>query len=141
MADVPAYAAGVGLALHVPFNLLFIHVLGWGYLGAAVATIMFQAIQPLLILFYLFGTTAGRNRLMRQIGAQTVGRTSLSECLGTEMRMAVTSISGVVEYVALAVPGVIVVSEWWASEWAIFLSGRLSPAALGAMTLYQSINR
>lgn len=45
MADVPAYAAVLGLVLHIPFNLFFINYLGMGYLGCAVATVCFQAIQ------------------------------------------------------------------------------------------------
>lgn len=40
-------------------------------------------------------------------------------------------------------PGIIIISEWWASEISIFLSGGLAPSpelALGGMTLYQSLN-
>lgn len=143
MADVPAYAAGVGLALHIPFNILFIYWLDWGYLGAAAATIVFQAVQPALILFYLFATMAGRERVLKNTVAAAVGRTCLSSRMGAEIKLAITSISGLVEYVALAIPGVISISEWWASELAIFWSGRLQPQpeiALGAMTLYQSLN-
>jgi MATE family multidrug resistance protein len=43
----------------------------------------------------------------------------------------------------LALPGIVIISEWWASETAIFLSGRLSPnpeETLAGMTIYQSIN-
>ena len=141
MADVPAYAAGVGLALHIPFNILFIYWLGYGYLGVAMATIAFQAIQPLLILFYLFGTCRGMSRLRHNTGADAIGRTSILSTL--EIQAGITSLSGIIEYVSLALPGVVVISEWWASEWAIFESGRLQPSpqiALGAMTLYQSLN-
>lgn len=45
MADVPAYAAVLGLVLHIPFNWFFIHYLGLGYLGCAIATVCFQTIQ------------------------------------------------------------------------------------------------
>jgi len=36
--------------MHVPFNFFFIVTLGWGYLGVAAATVMFQLIQPLSML-------------------------------------------------------------------------------------------
>lgn len=45
MADVPAYGASVGLILHVPMNMLFIHM--FGFMGSAVATVVFQIVQPL----------------------------------------------------------------------------------------------
>lgn len=45
MADVPVYAAVLGLVLHVPFNYFFIHYLDLGYLGCAMATVCFQVIQ------------------------------------------------------------------------------------------------
>merc|ERR1740121_638529 len=66
MADVPAYAAFIGLSTHIPFNLLFIHVFGWGYLGVAAATVMFQLIQPIMIIIYLKFITSGRKRIQRK---------------------------------------------------------------------------
>jgi MATE family multidrug resistance protein len=141
MADVPVYAALVGLILHVPFNLLFIYVFDWGYLGCAAATVMFQAIQPCLISYYLFRTRHGQWRVLESTGAVALGRTDLSSF--TELRLAVSSLSGILQYLSLALPGVIIISEWWASEVSIFLSGRLSPnpdLALDGMTIYQSIN-
>jgi MATE family multidrug resistance protein len=141
MADVPAYAAAFGLMTHIPMNFFFIYTLQWGYLGCAAATVTFQLVQPFLMLSYLFLTPAGQARTLKCIAADAVGRTKLSFWL--EAKIAVSFISGIVQYLALALPGIITVSEWWASETAIFLSGRLVPfpdLALGAMTLYQSIN-
>jgi MATE family multidrug resistance protein len=141
MSDVPAYAAAVGLMTHVPINILYIYTLQWGYLGCAAATTTFQLIQPFLILSYLFLTQAGRARTLRCMGAGAIGRTSLS--FWAEARIAVSHTRGVIQYLGLALPGIIAISEWWASETAIFLAGRLIPfpdLALGAMTLYQSIN-
>jgi MATE family multidrug resistance protein len=141
MADVPAYTAAFGLFTHVPTNILFIYTLQWGYLGAAAATVTFQLIQPVLILTYLFLTQAGRARTLRCMAAGAIGRTSLS--FWAEAKIAVSHVGGIVQYLGLALPGIITISEWWASEIAIFLAGRLLPfpdLALGAMTLYQSIN-
>jgi MATE family multidrug resistance protein len=45
MADVPVYAAILGLAVHIPLNWFFIDYIHLGYLGCAVATVCFQMIQ------------------------------------------------------------------------------------------------
>jgi MATE family multidrug resistance protein len=134
MADVPAYAAMLGLALHIPFNWFFIDFLDWGYLGAAVATVCFQVIQPLFVLTYLFGLKHGRSRVLESTGGLTIGRTRLS--FWNEFVIAISSIRGYAQYMALALPGIVIISEWWASEVSIFLSGRLEPSpevALGGM--------
>eukprot|EP00521_Asterionellopsis_glacialis_P008016 CAMPEP_0195282402 /NCGR_PEP_ID=MMETSP0707-20130614/1287_1 /TAXON_ID=33640 /ORGANISM="Asterionellopsis glacialis, Strain CCMP134" /LENGTH=517 /DNA_ID=CAMNT_0040341367 /DNA_START=128 /DNA_END=1681 /DNA_ORIENTATION=- len=141
MADVPAYAAFVGLIIHVPANMFFIHLLGWGYLGVGVATVLFQLVQPFLILMYLFGTQQGKARVLEHTIAEAIGRTQIT--FWREAKLAVTSVSGLCQYLALAVPGIIIISEWWASEISIFLAGRLQPNpafALAGMTIYQSIN-
>eukprot|EP00550_Attheya_septentrionalis_P005229 CAMPEP_0198286538 /NCGR_PEP_ID=MMETSP1449-20131203/5605_1 /TAXON_ID=420275 /ORGANISM="Attheya septentrionalis, Strain CCMP2084" /LENGTH=573 /DNA_ID=CAMNT_0043984315 /DNA_START=158 /DNA_END=1879 /DNA_ORIENTATION=+ len=141
MADVPAWAASVGLILHIPLNLLFIHVFGWGYLGVGVATVAFQAVQPVVILFYLFGTQQGSSRLMENMFAQAVGRTNIT--FWKEAKLAISSFSGIMQYLSMALPGIIIISEWWASEISIFLAGTLLPGpdlALSGMTIYQSIN-
>ena len=141
MADVPAGAAMIGLALHLPFNWFFIHGLNMGYLGCGVATVCFQLVQAIYIGGYLFGTSKGRARLLESTGGTAIGRTRLSFWL--ELKIAISSIRGILNYLSLALPGIVIISEWWASEISIFLSGRLQPspeAALGGMTLYQSIN-
>ena len=140
LSDVTAYASAVGMLLHIPLNWFFMYTLGWGYLGGAAATLTFQCIQPLLMLFYLFVIPSGRQRLLHHMHARAVGRTSLSFFL--EARQAL-HLRGIGVYLSLALPGIVGISEWWASEVAIFLSGRLQPRpelSLGAMTLYQSIN-
>ena len=141
MSDVPGYAAAAGLAIHVPCNYFFVYFLGWGYLGVAVATVVFQLIQPFLILSYLFGTKQGRDRFLHQVAADAIGRTELS--FWKEAQLALFDASGIRTYLGMAIPGIVIISEWWASEVAIFLSGQLTPSselALGGMTLYQSIN-
>lgn len=146
LAAIPAYAAAAGLVTHVPFNYLYCHVLGLGYLGCAWATVTYQLLQPVLVLSYLMvvGGGAGRDGggvLLRQTHAAAVGRTRLS--FWSEAREAVTRTAGLLQYCALALPGIVLISEWWASEVMIFLAGQLQPApdlALGGMTLYQTIN-
>lgn len=141
LAHVPAYAALVGCLLHVPMNLLFIHLVGLGWLGVGVATTIFQVIQPIAMFAYLKGTRHGKQQLLQHIGAAGTGRTSLS--FWCEAKAAISSISGICQYITLAIPGVLTISEWWASEICIFLSGSLTPqpnVALGSMAIYQSLN-
>lgn len=141
LAHVPAYSALLGCLLHVPMNLFFIHVVGWGWLGVAAATTTFQVIQPITMFMYLNGTRHGQLNLLQHIGAAGIGRKTLS--FWHEAKIAIFSISGICQYISLAIPGVLTISEWWASEVCIFLSGRLSPQpsiALGSMAIYQSLN-
>lgn len=134
MADIPAYAAFCGLLLHIPFNIIFVRVLRLGFIGVALATVLFQIIQPLLMAMYLL-TKHGQGRLScyssRPITYQWL-----------ELREAM-NMKGVVQYLRLAGPGIVLITEWWASEAIIFLGGRVKSnpeIALGAMSLYQSIN-
>lgn len=143
LADIPAYAAAVGLALHIPLNLLFVSI--YGYLGVASATVCFQLVQPVLILSYLLGTSHGRSRVLKHCGAGLVNRDDKVSLFsgGVELKLAVKSLSGICSYLGLALPGIIVISEWWASEVTIFLAGRLAPNpdfALSGMSIYQCIN-
>ena len=141
MANVTAWSSILGALLHIPFNTLFVTYLGFGYEGVAMATVMFQLIQPFATCIYLFGTVHGRERLLENTGAKAIGRTKLD--FYGELEAAVTSFAGIRQYVALGLPGVVVISEWWASEICIFLAGQLQPDsnyALGSMSIYQSIN-
>ena len=160
MADVPVYASIVGLTLHVPFNYFFIHVVGMGYLGCAVATVIYQTIQPLLVMYYLFVYPKGKQRVLLVSltgSATTTATTTTTDAAGAavpkssnigddniqisfwkEFIIAISSIQGVMQYLSLALPGIVIISEWWASEISIFLSGNLHPspeAALGGTCL------
>ncbi|CAJ1940579.1 unnamed protein product [Cylindrotheca closterium] len=139
LAIIPAKAAVLGLVFHVPFNWFFVNYMNMGYLGCAVATVCFQTIQPAYILYRLFGTKSARARVLVAMGVLDGTGISWKQ----ELHLAVSSFQGFIQYGSLALPGIVVISEWWASEISIFLSGRLEPfpeVALGAMTIYQSIN-
>jgi len=141
MADVPAKAAMLGLALHVPFNYLFLSWCGMGFLGCGLATVCFQLVQMTFLLSYLFVYPQGKRRLLEATGGTAIGRTRLT--FWNEFTLAVSSFKGFLQYLGLALPGLVIISEWWASETAIFLSGRLVPnpeESLAGMTIYQSIN-
>jgi multidrug resistance protein, MATE family len=141
LAYVPAWCALIGVILHIPTNYLFAYTLGMGSLGVAWATTTFQAIQPCLIMSYIYFYGPGTRRVLDHMGAAAVGRTSLS--LWPELCAAASSWSGLFQYLSLALPGIGLMSEWWASEVVVFWAGRLRPSsnlALSAMALYQSIN-
>ena len=133
MAHIPAYAAFCGLLLHVPFNIIFVRVLGLGYIGVALSTVLFQMIQPFIMVSYFF-TNHGR----RQLAAYSM---KPKASYWHELREAM-HLKGISQYLRLAGPGIVIISEWWASEAVIFLGGRLSnpESSLGAMSIYQSIN-
>ena len=140
IADTLAVASVLGLLIHWPCNWLLVHVWQWGNTGVAWAIVINKLIQPLYLFWVSFGPLSGRQRVLASMGGGGGG-----VCLSfwNEARVAVSSVSEMVNYLALAVPGIVVISEWWASESAIFLSGRLAPdpsAALDGMTIYQSIN-
>jgi hypothetical protein len=99
MADVPAYAAFVGFLLHVPFNILYVNILGYGYRGVAMATVSFQLLQPIIIFTYIFGTKHGRDRILTNTGAKAIGREKLT--FRSELYAAVFSFSGIKQYLEL----------------------------------------
>lgn len=134
MADIPAYGAFCGLVLHVPFNIIFVRFFGFGFIGVAMATVLFQVVQPLFMASYLV-TNYGQRRLSSF--SCRIGHTSWQS-----FRQVISS-SGILLYLRYAMPGIVLVTEWWASETIIFLGGRLAKNpefSLGAMGIYQSIN-
>jgi len=138
MADVPMYGVIVGTVLHIPLNIFFIYFLGLGFQGAAVATTIFQIIQPTVSLFYIYMTISGRDRVYIHTGADTLINPIP---FLFELKRAIFSVKGICQYLSLAIPGLVLISEWWASELALILSGRLSNAAvsLAAFAIFQSV--
>ncbi len=99
MANVPAYSALIGLIFHIPTNLLFVNILGFGYKGVAMATVAFQGMQTLMIYSYLFCTNSGRDRTLESIGAKGVCRRVIFTW--TEIKMALYSMKGIKQYLEL----------------------------------------
>ena len=134
LAYIPAYGGGIGVLIHIPTNILLVRVFNIGYIGVGLATISYQIIQPSFVCLYLFSTEKGKMKVMNKLGGEKLS-------FWKESYVAISSLSGILQYLSLAVPGILVISEWWASEITIFMSGRLHLNALGAMAIYQSINR
>jgi len=106
------------------------------------ATVTFQCIQPLCTCLYVFHTSHGIQRVLNGTGATAIGRTTLGTH-GELLYAATSSLSGILQYLALALPGMVAISEWWASEISILLAGRLHPNpayTLAGMAIYQSLN-
>ena len=99
----------MGLLLHIPVCILFVDILNCGYLGTAMATVVFQSIQLGILLSYMFLYPAGRQRVVQQMAAAAVGRNRLS--FWPEARLAL-SWTGIEQYLQLAIPGIVLISEW-----------------------------
>ena len=119
LADIQTCVMIISVALYWPLIYLFIYSLNCGFKGAAVATTASQLTSPSLMICYALGTKSGRAHLP-----------SSKKYDGTTKEMiqyAIYSSSGIHQYLGLALSGLLVVSEWWASETVIFLSGTLKP--------------
>jgi len=139
LAHVPPYVAAIGVALHVPANHFFMYTIKWGFMGSAAATILFYIMQPVMLLSYVFGTKKGRRAVLDSMLVDD-GHCNL---LWRRKEIAeAPRMSGCRQYLGLAVPGAIAISEWWASETCLVLSGMLPNAeiAIGTMGLFLSFN-
>lgn len=132
---IPAVGA-IGLFVHIPINHIFMFTWGGGFVGNAWATVVNQVLQTIMMLGYILFTN-GHDRVMEQIGASPVGRTGSS---WHEVHVAWST--GKIQYLKLAVPAIISISEWWASEVCTVLAGRLPQPdlSLGSMAIFQSLN-
>lgn len=113
--------SAVVLAVHPPLNWLCIYTLGLGYLGAALATCISLWLQFFTLLVYI---------VYYKKGESTWPGWS-QECLVDWL-----------PFVKLAVPSMLLISEWWASETAVMMGGLLPDAQrqLSAMAIYQTTN-
>ncbi|GMH86876.1 hypothetical protein TrST_g12257 [Triparma strigata] len=126
LSHLPAISALIVAVLHVPLNMVLIP--RWGFKGAAVCTSVTQCLGPGIVYFLTF---YWKKRKLNEI--------TKTENIGLFNG---TSVKYVIKYLRLALPGLVTISEWWASEVAIFLSGRLMEPeiSVSAMTIYQSLN-
>mmetsp|Transcript_5411 Transcript_5411/g.7936 ORF Transcript_5411/g.7936 Transcript_5411/m.7936 type:complete len:665 (-) Transcript_5411:42-2036(-) len=133
LADIQTYVMIIAAVLHWPLNYMFIYGLDSGFKGAALAMTVSQLMTPSLAIGYALGTRSGRARL--PLSTKYEGRTN------DMIRYAIYSPSGIRQYLGLALSGLLTMAEWWASETAIFLSGRLKPdssLALDGMVIYHT---
>lgn len=137
MAAISFYGTLVATLFHAPINYLFIYGFGWGYLGAASATVWFSFTQCAVTAFLAIGTAERRKRLREHAGSPR----SVGISLRDDVRRAVLSIPGVRQYLSIGLPGFVLMAEWWSTEVSTFLAGMLPnpTVALGAISIFQSI--
>ena len=122
----PAALAGVVAAvMHFPANIVFIHALGLGYVGAGLATSWSNGV--VLCLNVLYASWFKRD----EPGRETWPGFSVSAAT-TEWR----------PFLRLALPGILMMSEWWASEANILLAGLLPDPEynVAAVSIFQVTN-
>ena len=115
------YVSGVVAVMHLCLLVLFVHALRFGVFGAAVATSISLTLNTILMVVSI------RTCLRRSVPMVRPSRASLSR---------------LVTFLRLGLPGVLMMGEWWASELAILIAGRLPDAALAlsSMSIYQLVN-
>ena len=122
----PAALAGVVAAvMHFPANVVFIHTLGLGYVGAGLATSWSNGV--VLCLNVLYASWFKRDEPGRETWP------------GFSVRAATTEWR---PFLRLALPGILMMSEWWASEANILLAGLLPDPEynVAAVSIFQVTN-
>ncbi len=122
----PAALAGVVAAvMHVPANVVFIHALKFGYVGAALATSWSNGVVLCLNVLYAV-----------RFKVDEPGRETWP---GFSARAATTEWK---PFLALALPGILMMAEWWASEANILLAGLLPDPEynVAAVSIFQVTN-
>ncbi|EEH53418.1 Multidrug/Oligosaccharidyl-lipid/Polysaccharide flippase superfamily, partial [Micromonas pusilla CCMP1545] len=105
----PSAVAGVVAAvLHVPANVVFMRALGLGYVGAALATSWSNGVVLTINVAYLVRESLRRARRATWTGWSA--RDAFSDWPA---------------FLRLALPGVLMMGEWWASEANILIAGYL----------------
>ena len=106
--EVALIAAVVAL-LHPIWTKLFIYNMGIGYLGAAMAVSASRYLELALLLAFLHTSNVVQE---------------------TEFEWSMKAFSGWPAYFKLALPSLLMISEWWASEIVIFMAGFLANPSL-----------
>ena len=122
----PAALASVAAAvMHFPANVVFIHALGLGYVGAGLASSWSNGV--VLCLNVLYASRFKRDEPGRETWP------------GFSVRAATTEWR---PFLRLALPGILMMSEWWASEANILLAGLLPDPEynVAAVSIFQVTN-
>mmetsp|Transcript_21674 Transcript_21674/g.41385 ORF Transcript_21674/g.41385 Transcript_21674/m.41385 type:complete len:514 (+) Transcript_21674:385-1926(+) len=116
----PTAVAGIAAAfLHIPVNYIYMDWFRLGYTGAAMAYSFTQVLTLALLCAYLYVTGLRHS---------------------TWPGWSSTALTGWGPYLQLALPGVLLLSEWWASEINVFVAGYLpeSDLEVATMAIYQT---
>lgn len=113
--------SAITLALHAPMNWLFIYTFGLGYRGAALATAVAYWLQFLTLLFFILFLKGGEP---------------------TWTGWSKEALRQWWPFFKIAIPSMLLISEWWASELMVMMGGLLPDAErqLSAIAIYQTTN-
>ena len=132
----PGAVAGVVAAtIHVPMNYLFIHAFGWGYAGAGLATSWSNGVVLSINVAYLC-FFKDKALLKRRGGGDDDAPKTWT---GWSLRDAT---SEWLPFLRLALPGILMMAEWWASELNILIAGWLPDPErnVAAVSIFQITN-
>lgn len=118
--SVAASISVVVAMLHPVSNYLIVYLFDQGFLGAALALSASRSVEFILLAVYLFSSGI------------------LQE---TEFSLTWDCLSGWGAYMSLGAPNILMMSEWWASETVIFMSGLLPnpDTQISAMSIFQNV--
>lgn len=119
---LPSIISSIIVALlHPIWNYLFIIYLDFGYIGAAIAVSSSKCLECLILISYLLFS----NILIK-----------------TKFELSIRAFYNWNIYLKIAIPNLLMMSEWWSSEIIIFLSGTLLNPDLhiSCMSIYQNVN-
>ena len=141
----PSAVAGVvAAAAHVPMNYLFIHAFGWGYAGAGLATSWSNGVVLSVNVAYLclFKDRDANRRGVDDVPSgddDAAARVSSRTWTGWSLRDATSEWR---PFLRLALPGVLMMAEWWASELNILIAGWLPDPErnVAAVSIFQITN-
>ena len=141
----PSAVAGVvAAAAHVPMNYLFIHAFGWGYAGAGLATSWSNGVVLSVNVAYLclFKDRDAKRRGVDDVPSgddDAAARVSSRTWTGWSLRDATSEWR---PFLRLALPGVLMMAEWWASELNILIAGWLPDPErnVAAVSIFQITN-
>ncbi|CAL49970.1 Multi antimicrobial extrusion protein [Ostreococcus tauri] len=134
----PQAYAGVLATLAHPLWCVIFSKLGFGFVGPAYATSVSTSIVLALNVAYI----AARRRVgwFRERDEQTALRRDA--CWSGFSAKEMFDVDGLVKFFRLGIPGVLLMAEWWASEFLIVMAGLLPDpkVAVSAMSIYQVTN-
>jgi len=135
----PSAVAGVvAAAAHVPMNYLFIHTFGWGYAGAGLATSWSNGVVLCVNVAYLCHF---KNRDAKRVDDDDDAAASEETRTWTGWSLH-DATSEWRPFLRLALPGVLMMAEWWASELNILIAGWLPDPErnVAAVSIFQITN-
>ncbi len=145
--------------LHVPLNFLFIYGFGFGWRGAAVATSLNQILTPLVLIAIITGyrppcfaaLCARLDKLLVPSATASVSTTSSSTTATFTTttseylkcwpgwRWEALELQPMIDFLRLALGGLVMIMEWWASEIAILMAGAADGSiGLSTLAIYQT---